>query len=256
MYQQNCNLFISVKYILIKTTSYNTDHFVNSVESYFNFALSVDCVIFGFDNNELKVLLIRSKMDPFVGKWSVIGDMITVEEDLDIAAQRILNYRTGMKNVFLKQAKTFGSPYRHPLGRVVTIAYYALIKIEDFQLQTEEIQNEAHWHKLSEVPSLAFDHNSILDFSLKILRKQVREKPIGFELLPEKFTLGQLQILYESILGQDIDKRNFRKKILKMKILIDHEELQQNVAHRPAKLFSFDRERYLELKKKGWVFDL
>lgn len=235
---------------------YNTDHFVESLESYFNFAISVDCVIFGFDSNELKVLLIKSKMDPFIGKWSVIGDMITVEEDLDVAAQRILNYRTGLKNVFLKQAKAFGSPYRHPLGRVLTVAYYALVKIDNFLLESDEAQNEAHWHKLSEVPTLAFDHNSILDHSLKILRKQLKEKPVGFELLPEKFTLGQLQILYESILGKDIDKRNFRKKITKMKILIDHDELQQNVAHRPAKLFSFDRERYQKLKDKGWVFEL
>ena len=195
-------------------------------------------------------------MDPFKGKWSVIGDMITIEEDIDVAAQRILFYRTGLKNVFLKQAKTFGSPYRHPLGRVVTVAYYALVKIENYLLQSEHIQNEAHWHKLSEVPSLAFDHNVLLEFSLKILRKQLREKPIGFELLPEKFTLSQLQILYESILGKDIDKRNFRKKIINMKILVDHEEYQQNVAHRPAKLFSFDRARYLALKNRGWVFDL
>lgn len=195
-------------------------------------------------------------MDPFVGKWSVIGDMITIEEDLDVAAQRILFYRTGLKNVFLKQAKTFGAPYRHPLGRVVTVAYFALVKIDNFLLSTESIKNEAHWYKLSEVPSLAFDHNNILDHSLKILRKQVREKPIGFELLPDKFTLSQLQILYESILGKDIDKRNFRKKIINMKILVDHEELQKNVAHRPAKLFSFDRERYQKLKDEGWVFDL
>jgi len=239
-----------------RNSQYNTDHFIESVGSYFSFAMSVDCVVFGFDDNELKVLLIRSKMEPYVGKWSLIGDMISAEEEMDVAAERILSYRTGLDNVFLKQARTFGHVKRHPLGRVITVAYYALVKVEDYQIVTEHMQNEAHWHKVSDVPHLAFDHNQILDYSLKILRKQVREKPIGFALLPKKFTLSQLQTLYETILGADIDKRNFRKKILNMDILIDHNELQQKVSHRPAKLFSFDRKRYMELKNKGWVFDL
>ncbi len=235
---------------------YNTDHFLQSVESYFNFALSVDCVVFGFDNKSLKVLLIKSKMEPYIGQWSLIGDMLQTDEELDAAANRILEYRTGLKNVFLKQAKTFGRVDRHPLGRVVTIAYVALVRIKDYEISTENMQNEAHWHHINQIPELAFDHNNILDYCLETLRKKVREEPVGFALLPDKFTIFELQSLYESILNEKIDKRNFRKKILSMQILEPCNETQKGVPHRPAKLYHFNRDKYKKLKQNGWVFTL
>ena len=238
---------------------------LKNIDSYFKAAISVDCVIFGFDENELKVLLMRCNMKPYVGKWSLIGDMVGIDEGLDEAATRILKFRTGLEDVFLEQIKTFGSINRHPLGRVISAAYYSLVKISDYKVSTtskyneekwKDIYNEAHWHSIKDIGELAFDHNQILDVSLDALRKHVREEPVGFNLLPAKFTLSQLQNLYERILDTELDKRNFRKKIFNMKLLIDLNESQQNVAHRPAKLYSFDEERYKQLKEKGLIFDL
>jgi len=220
------------------------------------FGVSVDGVIFGFDENELKVLLIRCDMEPYVGQWSLVGEMVNLDETLEQAANRILFNQTGLKHVFLQQVKTFGILDRHPYGRVVSVAYNSLLKIEDFKLNSNSNENEAHWHDITTLENLAFDHMEILNTCLNKLRKQVREEPIGFELLPEKFTLSQLQNLYERILGVELDKRNFRKKILKMKLIVDLQEYQTNVAHRPAKLFSFDKERYEQLRKSGLIFDL
>lgn len=227
-----------------------------AAKQHMKFGVSVDCVIFGFDENELKVLLIRCDMDPYFGQWSLVGELVEMDETLDEAANRILYKQTGLSNVFLEQVKTFGNPDRHPFGRVVSVAYYSLLKTEDYKLNALSKDNEAHWHDITEIEDLAFDHNLILSTCLKELRRQVREEPVGFELLPEKFTLSQLQNLYERILGTELDKRNFRKKILKMKLIVDLDETQINVAHRPAKLFSFDRERYEQLTKSGLIFDL
>ena len=220
------------------------------------FGVSVDCVIFGFDENELKVLLIRCDMEPYLGEWSLVGEMVENTETLDEAACRILFNQTKLTQVFLQQVHAFGKIDRHPHGRVVSVAYYSLIKVEDFKMNPSSLSNEAHWHEITQIDQLAFDHNDILKTCLNKLRRQVREEPIGFELLPEKFTLSQLQNLYERILGVELDKRNFRKKILKMKLIIDSQEFQTNVAHRPAKLYSFDKERYEFLREKGFIFDL
>jgi 8-oxo-dGTP diphosphatase len=220
------------------------------------FGVSVDCVIFGFDENELKVLLIRCDMEPYVGMWSLVGEMVDQHETLDEAANRILYNQTGLSNLFMEQVFTFGKIDRHPTGRVVSVAYYSLVKIEDYNCLDGAEYNEAHWHDINELDQLAFDHNEILMTCLERLRRQVREEPVGFELLPEKFTLSQLQNLYERILGMKLDKRNFRKKILKMKLITDLNEYQTNVAHRPAKLFSFNQERYEQLLEKGLIFDL
>lgn len=221
-----------------------------------HFGLSVDCVIFGFDKNALKVLLIRCDMEPFVGMWSLVGELVDENETLDEAASRILHNQTGLSDVFLEQVFTFGRIDRHPTGRVVSVAYYSLVKIEDFKHLAGPEYNEAHWHDIDQIDELAFDHNEILTTCLEKLRRQVREEPVGFELLPEKFTLSELQNLYERILGVELDKRNFRKKILKMKLISDLDEYQTNVPHRPAKLFSFNQERYEQLLKKGLIFDL
>lgn len=202
---------------------------------YFKIAISVDCVIFGYENKELKVLLIKSDLEEFEGLYSLLGDLIRPDEDLDAASYRILKERTSMDDVYLEQVHSFGSIDRHPSGRVITISYYSLIDIKHHKLQLSH--NELHWHSIKDVKQLAFDHKIILDTCLQRLREQVIEQPIVFNLLPERFSLRQLQELYEAILGIDLDRRNFRKKIALKNWLVDLEEMEDNVPHRPGKLY-------------------
>ncbi|MBK8557188.1 MAG: NUDIX domain-containing protein [Lewinellaceae bacterium] len=229
---------------------------MSEVESFFKSAFSVDNVIFGFDGSDLKVLLIQRGAAPFKGKWALPGDLVYPNEDLDTAAERVLEQLTGLRGVYLEQVKAFGAVNRHPLGRVITIAYYSLIKISDYSVTPASFAQSAKWHSLGEVGELAFDHNEILDNCLKELKHKVRMAPIGFELLPPKFTLTELQQLYESILETELDKRNFRKKILSMNLLQDLDEVQEGVAHRPAKLYRFDRKRYVKFVAEGFSFDI
>ncbi|MBS1626775.1 MAG: NUDIX hydrolase [Bacteroidetes bacterium] len=213
--------------------------------------ITVDCVIFGFDENELKVLLIRSDMVMYKGKWSLLGDFaIDNDEDLDEAAHRILRERTGMRDVYLEQVKTFGKPGRHPGGRVLTVAYCSLLNIQHHQLKIHA--HELHWHNVSSLKEMAFDHKEILDVCYKWLQKRIQEHPLGFNLLPDKFSLRELQNLYEAILGVSLDKRNFRKKFASMNLLIDTGEMEKDVSHRPGKLYKFNFEKY-EKSKKKWV---
>ena len=186
-------------------------------------------------------------------------------EGLDAAADRVLEVLTGLKNVYLEQVHSFGRIDRHPEGRIITVAYFSLIKIKDYKLQSSSnfLAKRAEWHSLKDLGELAFDHNEIVNASFKMLKRRVRNQPIGFELLPPKFTLTQLQHLYEAILLSDappennkLDKRNFRKKILSMNILVDLNEMQAGVAHRPAKLYSFDKEKYRELENEGLSYEL
>jgi 8-oxo-dGTP diphosphatase len=202
---------------------------------YFKIAISVDCVIFGYENKELKVLLIKSDLEEFAGLYSLLGDLIRPDEDLDAASYRILKERTSMDDVYLEQVHAFGSIGRHPSGRVITISYYSLIDIKHHKLQLSH--NELYWHSIKDITKLAFDHKIILDTCLERLREQVMEFPIVFNLLPERFSLRQLQELYEAILGVDLDRRNFRKKIALKNWLIDLDEMEDNVPHRPGKLY-------------------
>lgn len=202
---------------------------------YFNIAISVDCVIFGYDNKELKILLIKSDLEEFEGKWSLLGDLVRPEEDLESAPYRVLRQRTGLDDVFLEQVYTFGGVNRHPSGRVITTAYYSLINIKDHQLRITD--NEVHWHSVNELKEMAFDHKLILDTCLHRLRQQIDEHPVVFNLLPEKFSLRELQELYQAILGTKLDRRNFRKKISIKKWLQDLDELENDVPHRPGKLY-------------------
>jgi 8-oxo-dGTP diphosphatase len=211
---------------------------------FFQSAFSVDCVVFGFDNEKLKVLLIRRGAEPFLGDYAVPGDLVYLDEDLDVAAKRVLRELTTLSDVYLEQVQTFGKVDRHPFGRVITISYYSLIKIDDYELGAANWAKEAKWHAVDDLPRLAFDHREIVDACLNRLRMDVMNKPIGFELLPEKFTLTQLQSLYESLLGMQLDTRNFRKRILSQDILLELNERQDGVAHRPAKLYQFDAKRY------------
>jgi len=234
----------------MKKSSKSLQVIQSEVENTNRIALSVDCIIFGFDEAKLKVLLIRSDLKKYAGKWSLLGDLVLPNEDLDAAAYRILKQRTGLVDVYLEQVSTFGTVNRHPAGRVVTVAYCSLINVQHHKLNI--LDNELHWHDIKNVTDLAFDHQLIFDTCLKQLRKRVQEHPLGFNLLPKKFSLRDLQNLYEAILDIKMDRRNFRKKFFSMDLLIDLNEMEQDVPHRPGKLYKFNYEKY-EKKKKTWV---
>jgi len=217
---------------------------------------SVDNIIFGFDGDVLKVLLIKRKDDPFAGEWALPGDRVMDNENLDAAAIRVLQELTGITDVYLDQVYTFGKVDRHPSGRVITIAYYSLVNIANVTIEPKSFAEKVEWREVRSTDALAFDHLEIMQTCLARLKQDLKLRPIGFELLPPKFTLSELQKLYEVILGQDLDKRNFRKKILSMNILNTLHELQQGVSHRPAKLYSFDAVKYEEVKREGFIFEL
>ena len=219
-------------------------------------AVTVDCVVFGFDEGDLKVLLIRRDVDPFRGKWALPGGFVGSDESLDDAALRELQEETGIERLYLEQLYTFGKPDRDPRGRVVSVAYYALVKLTDYRIAPSTDASEVAWFSITDVPSLAFDHDDILDVGIKRLRGKVRYQPIGFELLPRKFTLSQLQHLYEAILEEALDKRNFRKKILGTELLVELDEIEQDVAHRAARLYRFDDRKYRQLAKRGFNFEI
>lgn len=231
-------------------------HPQKSFDAYFKSAFTVDNVIFGFDEGKLKVLLIRRNEAPFDNYWALPGYFVREDEDLDAAAQRVLYEFTGLKNVYLEQVQTLGAPARHDFGRVITIAYYSLVKVADFELHAAGVAQEVAWHNVSDIQTLAFDHEQIVRFAFHRLQRSIRSRPIGFELLPPAFTLTDLQHLYEAIWEIDLEKRNFRKKILSMDLLKDLGLSQQGVAHRPAKLYSFDEARYRELEEEGFNFEL
>ena len=207
---------------------------------YFNIAISVDCVIFCYDNKELKVLLIKSDLAEFSGLYSLLGDLVRPDEDLDSASYRILQERTGMEDVYLEQVHTFGSIDRHPSGRVITTAYYSLIDAKHQKLRLNH--NDLHWHPIKSIKKLAFDHKVIVDTCRNRLKEQVMEHPVIFNLLPEKFSLRELQELYQAILDIDLDRRNFRKKIAIKDWLVDLNEMEQDVPHRPGKLYTLKPE--------------
>lgn len=202
---------------------------------YFNIAVSVDCVIFGYEDKRLKVLLIKSDLKEFEGLYSLLGDLVNPDEHMEDAPYRVLQQRTGLHDVYLEQVQTFGNIGRHPSGRVVTTAYYSLVNIKSHKLHLSA--NELHWHYVDKIDRLAFDHKLILDTSLQRLREKVLEHPVIFNLLPEKFSLRELQDLYEAILGVELDRRNFRKRITLKNWLVDLNEMEEDVPHRPGKLY-------------------
>jgi 8-oxo-dGTP diphosphatase len=211
-------------------------------QDYFRIALSVDCVIFGFEDNELKVLVIKWNLKEFKGKWSLLGDLVKPDEDIEAASYRILKERTGLNDVYLEQVKTFGKPDRHPAGRVITVAYFSLVNIKNHELKLSD--NELHWHPVNDIAEMAFDHKGILQSCLEQLREKIEDHPLVFNLLPDKFSLRELQCLYEAILNIKLDRRNFRKKFFVMDWLIDLDELEEDVPHRPGKLYQFNKEKF------------
>ncbi len=219
-------------------------------------ALTADCVVFGFDGGDLKVLLIQRALEPFKGRWALPGGFVRVDETLDDAARRELEEETGLRNVFLEQLYSFGNVDRDPRERVVSVAYYALVKLSDHRARTATDAANARWFPVSKIPKLAFDHAGILETARSRLTGKVRYQPIGFELLPPKFTLSQLQGLYEAVLETKLDKRNFRKKVLSFSLLLPLKETQMTGRHRPAQLFRFDAAKYEKLKLRGFNFEL
>ncbi len=219
-------------------------------------SLTVDCVVFGLDDEDLKVLLIQRDLPPFEGKWALPGGFVHMDETLEDSAKRELREETGLANVYLEQLYTFGDPGRDPRERVVTVAYYALVNLRGHRVQAATDARSAAWFSVDDCPKLAFDHSRIVRVALERLRGKVCYQPIGFELLPSKFTLRQLQDLYEKVLDRPLDKRNFRKKILGMGILVELDEIETDVAHRAARLYRFDKTRYDRLTKKGFNFEI
>ncbi|MEO0875273.1 MAG: NUDIX domain-containing protein, partial [Bacteroidota bacterium] len=207
---------------------------MKNFDTYFKSAFTVDNVIFGFDESDLKILLIKLQEEPYIDHWGLPGYFVLPDEDLNTAARRVLKQLAGLDNVYLEQVKSFGAVDRHPFGRVITVAYYSLVKIADFSPQPDnDVAKEVRWFSVADISKLdlAFDHEEMADVCFETLKRQVRVRPIGFELLPPKFTLTELQHLYEAILETDLDKRNFRKKILSMNLLIELIELGRTVCY-------------------------
>lgn len=219
-------------------------------------ALTVDCVVFGFDGEGLKLLLIERGLEPFKGRWALPGGFVRVDEELEHAARRELREETGITEVVLEQFHTFGGVHRDPRERVVSVAYFALTRLADHRPQASTDARQAVWFSADELPKLAFDHHGIIQQALAHLRSRVRVEPIGFHLLPPKFTLTQLQGLYESVLGREVDTRNFRKRVLAMELVVAVKKEFQRGRQRPAQLYRFEPKRYEQLKKSGFQFEL
>jgi 8-oxo-dGTP diphosphatase len=219
-------------------------------------ALSIDCLIFGFRNEALDILLIKHGEGISKGMWALPGGWIQYNESVDEAANRILNSLTGVSNIYLEQLRSFGDIERYPTKRVITIAYYALVNADNYKLNPGFTASDAQWFNIHQVPDLPYDHNEILSFGFNHLKHKVRHEPVGFNLLPKKFTLHQIQKLYEAILETGLDKPNFRRKLLNMNLLVPCEEKQKDVSHRAANLYRFDKKIYDKLKEKGFSFEL
>ena len=219
-------------------------------------AVTADCVIFGFDAGELKVLLIERGINPFKDKWALPGGFINMDEDTEACARRKLKEETSLENVYIEQLFTFSEVNRDPRYRVISVAYYALVKLSDYAAQPGKNTKNVCWFPLSEVPELAFDHIQILKTAIERLKGKIKYCPIGFELLPEKFTFPELHQLYETVLQTKLDRRNFRKKMLSFGFLIDEDEFLSGAPNRAPKLYRFDKKKYLELTEKGFYFEL
>lgn len=218
--------------------------------------ISVDCVIFGYEQSTLEVLLVKRAVEPCAGMWALPGGFVKKGERIEDAAKRVLAQMTGVTDTYLEEIGVFDEVNRYPLWRVFTVGHVALISPEHYALHAGTDTRDVKWFPIDRIPPLPFDHSKIVAVALEKLRKRVRYQPIGFEILPEKFTLPQLQRLYEVVLGKKLDKRNFRKKILSMHFIQKLNEKDKNGIRRPAYLYTFDKKKYEKLKEKGFVFEL
>ncbi|MEO2070695.1 MAG: NUDIX domain-containing protein [Zunongwangia sp.] len=217
--------------------------------------VATDCIIFGFDAGKLKLLVFKRRVEPFLGTWSLIGSFVRMEEDVSEAAKRVLTEITGLDNVFMEQLKAYGLANRDPGYRCVSIAQFALIRIDDYDKELTETHG-AHWFELNELPELVLDHGQMVEDAMARLKRKARYQPIGFELLPEKFTIPQLQSLYEAIYQKKLDDRNFRKKLMTLGLLIKLNEKDKTTSRRGAFLYKFDYDNYQKLVKSGYNFEI
>lgn len=223
---------------------------VDHYENHDHLLVALDCIIFGFDRNELKLLLIKRDFEPEKGNWSLMGGFLRKEESLNEAAGRILNNLTGLQNIYLEQLHAFGEVDRDPVERTISVAYYALIDVHSHDKELVE-QHSASWFPINKIPDLIFDHEDMVEAALKRLRYKASHQPVGFELLPEKFTLPELQKLYEGIYDTELDKRNFRRRILSMDVLVKTDEKQKKYSKKGAYLYQFDQDKYSEKVTSG-----
>lgn len=230
---------------------------MNHYSKFRRYLIAVDCIIFGYDilDKQIKLLLSRRIFEPALGKWSLAGGFVEENESLDQAACRILRNITGLESVYMEQTYSYGAIDRDPGDRVISVAYFALISIRNINKDLAE-KNGVHWRSIGRLPDLIFDHPLMVKRALTYLQSQVKVKPVGFELLPEKFTLVQLQDLYEAIYQGPVDKRNFRKKILSMGILEKLDEKEKETSKKGAYYYSFNEDRYTKLKQNGFYFNL
>jgi 8-oxo-dGTP diphosphatase len=226
---------------------------INKYKSHDKVLVAVDCIIFGFDGHQLKALLIKRRFEPEIGKWSLMGGFVDANESADEAATRVLGQLTGMDNIYMEQLYCFSEVNRDAAGRVISIAYFALINIADYseQLQSE---HEARWFPLDQIPELIFDHKEMVMKAKERLQQKVANHPIGFELLPGKFTLPQLQNLYEAIYESPLDKRNFTRKVLSLGILNKLTEKEKASSRKGAFYYVFDKSKYSKLHREGVKF--
>ncbi len=229
---------------------------MNQLSAYPQPSVTIDCVIFGYDGEKLAVLLLNRKEEPYAGMWTVPGGFLYLDETLEASADRILKTKTGLGSLYLEQLFTFGRPDRDPRGRVLSVAYYALINPERFELTTGKMANDVNWFPVSTLPALGFDHEDVLQTAIRRLQAKVTYQPVGFELLNPQFTISELQDLYECILNVTLDRRNFHKKITASGIVKPTGQKRLGEKNRAPELFEFDREQYDALVKSGFQFKI
>lgn len=217
--------------------------------------VATDCIIFGFDSGSLKLLLFRRRVSPLEGEWSLIGSFVKLEEDVSSAAKRVLEEITGLKNVFMEELRVYGAADRDPGFRCISVGQYALIRLSDYDRNLVK-EHGAEWHDVKDLPQLVLDHNQMVRDALEKLKQKARKQPLGFELLPEKFSIPQLQSVYEAIFQKELDARNFRKKVLSHNVLVKLDEKDKSTSKRGAYLYKFDHKRYKRLTEKGYDFEI
>lgn len=232
-------------------TEFTKDYYIQKDRMY----VATDCIILGFDEGTLKLLIFKRRVKPLLGEWSLIGSFVRLQEDVSEAAKRVLKEITGLENVYMEELKTYGAADRDPGYRCISIGQYALIRINDYDKELVE-KHGAHWYDINEVPKLVLDHNQMVKDALDRIKNRARFKPIGFELLPEKFTIPQLQQLYEAIYQKELDARNFRKKVLSLNVLVKLDEKDKTTSRRGAFLYKFDHATYQKLLKPGFDFEI
>lgn len=217
--------------------------------------VATDCIIFGFDSKNLKLLLFKRRVSPLKGEWSLIGSFVKLDEDVSAAAERVLEEITGLNNVFMEELKVYGAADRDPGYRCVSVGQYALIRLNEYDKELVE-QHGAVWHDVNDLPPLVLDHGQMVKDALEKLKYKARYQPLGFELLPEKFTIPQLQSVYEAIFQKELDTRNFRKKVFSHNVLVKLEEKDKSSSKRGAFFYKFDHKRYKKLTDKGNDFEV